>query len=460
MKKRITQVVTALSLAIPMETFSLVSESTGKNPKGLQKFLDVPGARVTTGVGRAKESYSNEFIEEARENFNNFHLQMGGDHTLYYNAHLSEFMPSSISAPSYEYMPLEFNLDKRIESIKVQTGQGELTLEEYTKHPMFRLEGAMMIHKGKVVYQAYPGMTPTSQHVWMSAAKSTVGLVLTQLVVEEKIDPNAPITKYVPELKGTNWDTRKVIDVANQSSGLDIEETGKSILNPDSEVVRFFSSIFGAPNPSTGKVEEWIEVAKGAENLEGEKPGEHFRYSSLNTMVIIQMIENIEEKPWAELFEERVWGKLGARQPMVHSLTPEGTALPLGLVSSTLEDFAKFGMLFTPSWNKVATEQVVTEDILNVIYSSKNREAFEGSAKADSALGLFNEPGDAVSYQFDIAFDDGALYKSGNLGQGIYIDPERDFVGVYFSTNPYVDGFGEIKMPAYMRKAAIELSGK
>jgi hypothetical protein len=43
----------------------------------------------------------------------------------------------------------------------------------------------------------------------------------------------------------------------------------------------------------------------------------------------------------------------------------------------------------------------------------------------------------ANAMQFDAVFDDGALYKHGNLGQGIYIDPERDFVGVYFSTNGY-----------------------
>ena len=43
----------------------------------------------------------------------------------------------------------------------------------------------------------------------------------------------------------------------------------------------------------------------------------------------------------------------------------------------------------------------------------------------------------ANSMQFDAVFNDGALHRHGNLGQGIYIDPEGDFVGVYFSTNGY-----------------------
>ena len=58
------------------------------------------------------------------------------------------------------------------------------------------------------------------------------------------------------------------------------------------------------------------------------------------------------------------------------------------------------------------------------------------------------------SFQFDGVFDDGALWKHGNLGQGIYIDPARDFVGVYFSTNGYVPPYGEDKMPGYLRRAA------
>jgi len=33
---------------------------------------------------------------------------------------------------------------------------------------------------------------------------------------------------------------------------------------------------------------------------------------------------------------------------------------------------------------------------------------------------------------------DGVLYKHDNLGQGIYIYPKRDFVGVYLSTNGYL----------------------
>ncbi|RLQ20146.1 hypothetical protein DWB85_19270 [Seongchinamella sediminis] len=66
----------------------------------------------------------------------------------------------------------------------------------------------------------------------------------------------------------------------------------------------------------------------------------------------------------------------------------------------------------------------------------------------------------AKSFQFDAVFEDGALYKHGNFGQGIYIDPARDFVGVYFSTNGYIPPYGEDKMPGFLRQAAKILDNK
>ena len=63
------------------------------------------------------------------------------------------------------------------------------------------------------------------------------------------------------------------------------------------------------------------------------------------------------------------------------------------------------------------------------------------------------------AYQIAFIFEDGALYKHGNSGQGIYIDPERDFVAVYFSSTPYIPPYGEVKAPADMRAAAKLLAG-
>ena len=439
--------------SLTISSFVIASEPVAENP--VAAALEMEGAQVTLTVKDAHQSFTPDFVDSARENFNNFHWQMGGDHSLYYNMHMSEFLPTALAAPNAEYKPLVKNIDSRLAKLTVNTeAKGELTMEQYLADEQFRTQGFMLIHKGEIVYQAYPGMSPTDTHVWASTAKTTVGAVVAMLVEEGKVDPEQDITYYIPELKGSHWEGITVHQVLNMSTALDNEETLESILNPDSDVVRFFAASFNSPRAKTGEMETWMTVAKGAQKIEGENAGDHFRYASINTMVLTQLVENIENKTWTEVFEDRVWSKVHARQPMQFNLTPDGMAIAVGLVSTTLEDMARWGTLFTPSWKAVADEPVISQAVIDRIHSGGNPKAFAGTSKESGSVHAFNEKADYNAYQFDYVFNDGAMSKSGNLGQFIYIDPERDFVGVMFSANPYHSGFGENKGPALMRSAA------
>lgn len=444
-------------------TFTLLFISIFLNAQDspLKKYLEVPGATVTFPISEVKNGFSFDFANDARSKFENFHYQLGGDHALYYNLHLSELLPTAVSAPNEAYKPLEKNLNGEIgANVKFTVKEGELTMDEYAIHPNHRVQGIVMIHKGKIVYETYPGMNPTDQHVWMSPGKSTVGLIIAQLEAEGKIDMNKEVVDYLPEFKGTAWDGIKMIDAANMATGLQLEETLEAIIDPESIIVKFFSAEFGSKNPKTGEVDNWLSILKEAEPIIGEQPGERFRYSSAVTQVFVVIAERIENKTWANIFEERVWGKMTARRAMLHHLTPDGTSVAHGLLSTTLEDFGRFGMLFTPSWNKAAISPVVSPEVLNRLQTAGKRDAFVAGAKYKGLIEDFGEEPWMNSFQFDAVFKDGALWKHGNVGQGIYIDPERDFVGVYFSTNGYIPPYGEDKMPGFLRRAAKFLDKK
>jgi len=277
---------------------------------------------------------------------------------------------------------------------------------------------------------------------------------------EGKIDMQKQVVDYVPELKGTNWDGIKMIDAVNMATALQLEETLQSILDTNSIIVRFFSAEFGFPNPATGKMENWLDILKEAKKIPDEKPGKRFRYSSAVTQISVLAAEKIDDTSWARLFQDRVWSKVGARGPILWNLAPDGTAVAHGLLSTTLEDFARFGMLFTPSWEKTAVEPVVSAQVLKRIQTAGDPAAFRAGSKYKGLIEDFDEAPMANSYQFDAVFADGALYKHGNVGQGIYIDPKRDFVGVYFSTNGYIPPYGEDKMPGHLRRAAKFLANK
>ncbi|WP_037028440.1 serine hydrolase domain-containing protein [Psychromonas aquimarina] len=441
-------------------TLSFTAPVFANSGHPLAKYLTAPGASVTLPVEAAKQPFDSELVQAAYDSFSSFHAQMGGDHTLYYLTNFTSVMRTDWINPHDRQIELKRNLNADIGKITFNTdSEGELTLDEYLAHPTFRHQGVMMIHKGEVVYEAYPGMAPTDVHLWASAAKSVTGLISAMLIEEGLLDPKAPASRYVTELKGSAWDDVTVMDLINHTSGLDIEENNSSILDPDSVFVRFIMATFGTTQTNV-EIEDWREILKEVEPLPGEKPGERFRYSSLNTQVLGQVIEQVTGKRWADVVEERIWGTLGARMPLLAHLTPDGTALNLGIISSTLEDFAKYANLFTPSWPKSGHKQLVTPALLERIRSEGTSEAFIGGAKNKQALGLFAEQPLKGAYQFDFIFEDGALYKHGNTGQGMYVDPERDFAAVYFSATPYISPYGEIKAPAYFRKAAKQLTEK
>ncbi len=460
-----TLAIIGFAVLVPVLTVPVSAQKSATKPNPLAKYLAVPGAKTTLPVSAAKRPFPLDFVNDARAKFDNFHYQMGGDHALYYNGHLGELMPTAVSQPNKEYRPLEVALNPKIgRQVTFTVKEGELTLDEYVVHPNHRVQGVMMIHKGKIVFQQYPGMNPTDVHVWMSAAKSTVGLIIAQMEAEGKVDMQKSVADYVPELKGTSWDGITMLDAINMATALQLDETMASMMDPGSIIVRFFSAEFGFPNPATGKSEKWLDILKEAQKAPGQKPGERFSYSSAVTQVSVLAAEKVDNKSWAQLFQDRVWGKVGARGPILQNLTPDGTAVAHGLLSCTLEDFARYGMLYTPSWNKVAFEPVVSAQVLKRIQTGGSPEAYRAAfpegIKDHGPGAYFGEAPLANSFQFDAVFEDGALWKHGNLGQGIYIDPKRDFVGVYFSSNGYIPPYGEDKMAAYLRRAAKFLAGK
>jgi CubicO group peptidase (beta-lactamase class C family) len=101
----------------------------------------------------------------------------------------------------------------------------------------------------------------------------------------------------------------------------------------------------------------------------GRTPRRHYRqrsyrYSSTATQALALLAEAASGQTWADAFDQRIWSKMGVEGPFQVHLTPDGIAMAHGLLSVRLRDMALFGMLYTPSWYKVAAEPIVTPEIL------------------------------------------------------------------------------------------------
>jgi CubicO group peptidase (beta-lactamase class C family) len=288
----------------------------------------------------------------------------------------------------------------------------------------------------------------------MSASKTTVSLTATMLWEEGKLDVEKPNTDYVPDLKGTAWDAVSVKNAMNMSSGLDVEETFESLTNPKSFIAGFMTRSFESGHSS------WREWAKSAQPLPNEKPGDKFRYSTCITLILVVMVENITQMPWQEYWDQRVWSKIGARSPFSVALAPDGTPGAAGLNITTIEDMLRYALLYTPSWNKVAKEKVISDKMLKFIQDFGNPEAYVGSGEEAYGQRWFGETPYTNTAQWDHSFKDGAMFKHGNMGQGIYVDPARDFCGCYFGLATNDESISGVDhSPGYLRAAAKLLTG-
>jgi CubicO group peptidase (beta-lactamase class C family) len=417
--------------------------------------LDI--TKRTTPISKMKSPVSLSFYKDICDQFSMRTWNSGGDHGIYINMHLAQFFRSGLIMPPLEKSVLERDIQPDIEKITftLKDGSQTISLKDYLHEggPR-RVQCMMMAHKGKVVFEAFPGMNPTDAHVWMSSSKPTTSILTTLLEQHGLFSYDDPVTKHVPQLADSAWEKVSYRNAANMSAGLDIEETFANYTVPDSWINQWIKSII------YGQGDDWIKVMRAAKPLPNEKPGDRMRYSTPNTQILVMAVENIIQKPWMDVFNEMVWSHIGANGPLFTSLTPDGVALAGSMHSSAPEDFLRFAMIFSPSWNKVSKTQIVTDKVLDRLRTLGNFAAFEGSQEQSYAHDFFGEKPYTNSNQWDWIFEDGAMHKHGNMGQGMYVDPARDFVGINFALCPNEGERGPDHSPGYLRAAARMLAGK
>ncbi len=226
---------------------------------------------------------------------------------------------------------------------------------------------------------------------------------------------------------------------------MDAIENDKTRADPDSTVMRM--NLSGSAVPYKGKVETMKEVLASAKRT--GSPGQVFEYGSPITLILPNLCEAVTKRRWSELFEERVWSKMGVEGDMLMGVTPDGLALAHGLAITRLRDLVRYGMLYTPSWNKAAHERIVSEKYLAELMKGGDPEAYKKGGGAEKYTKQFGEAPSSNHYQWDAIFADGDFYKAGLQGQGLYVSPSRDVVVVYFSTIP------RYNMPGYARNREI-----
>ena len=243
-----------------------------------------------------------------RQGFTSTNAYYTGDQNLYYFLHWEEFVPHNLIRRAGPLKPLDASPDDAIGKVRAESSLGEMSLDELIADPRARIQGFVVVHEGKILYEQYPGMREDDHHLWFSTSKTVAGLLIGLLESEGRIDVRNPVEYYLPELASTHWEGVPIIDILDMASGLDLEENEESRTSPSSTVNHFFRIELGDTSGLGQRTSDQILFSAGDKRPSGEA----FEYSSLNTKMLGLVVERVTGQRLADVFSERVWSKIGA----------------------------------------------------------------------------------------------------------------------------------------------------
>ena len=264
----------------------------------------------------------------------------------------------------------------------------------------------LVVKNDSLLHEEYwDGYSDTSHSNSFSMAKSIVPLLVGCLVDEGKIRSlDQPVTDFIPEFKGADFQKITIKDALTMSSGLNWDES--------------YSDAFSI----TTKAYYGNDLPPLIYSLKPiEEPGKIHRYKSGDTQLLSMIVEKASGMHLADYASGKLWKPLGAEHEAFWSMDkPDGNEKAYCCFNSNVRDFARIGQLVLDS-GQCCGRQLVSKDYI--------RQA----TTADTWLK--DEKGRSCTwygYQFWILNYKGMKisYCRGILGQYIFIIPDKKAVVV------------------------------
>ncbi len=278
--------------------------------------------------------------------------------------------------------------------------------------------GLLVIKDDSILFEEYyQDEKASDKHNMFSVTKSFVSALIGIAIEDGLIESiDDPITKYVPELKGSGYDGTAIRHILTMSSGIRFTEDYGDLM---SDVNRMSMAI-----ATGGSLDEF------AASLERERePGTFNNYVSVDTHVLGMMLVNVTGKTLTELLQQQIWQPIGMEFDGTWAIDGEGMEVAMGGMSVSLRDMARLGRLYLNkgNWNgnQIVPAQWVDD---SVTPSAPHLEAG------------FNNPGSDTPYGYGFQWwtpsnPRGDFMASGIYHQFIYVDPTTNVIIAKTSAN-------------------------
>jgi len=378
----------------------------------------------------APKSASTPSSESPRAQVTVENWDKGGALSHWVYTHVSEVFPSAVVRRGGAIVDLPVELKSEIGALKLKNADGsEQTLDQFVNNGA--VDGCLVVHAGKIVYEKYPTIQPDDLHIIMSVTKAVVLAALAILEDQGKIDLEKPVENFLPELKGSDWAGTRLRDLADMRSGMEGSETSNDAYrNPAHKQFQLEATLGWqlrtAPElPEAARSGDLLAFLR---TIKRERPaGEKWAYTSSNTAVIGEVVSRITGKSLADAISDLIWSKIGAAHDATLAENERGFPASHAGMSATLRDVARFGLLFTKN-PPAGHSRVVSDAVIKRIFAG-----YGDQRTADEHGSL------PLTYQWDMISNKGELAKGGWAGQLLYINRDKDVVVAWSGTNQVAD---------------------
>lgn len=346
-----------------------------------------------------------------------------GEAMAWRNRNLHQIVPSVNVYRAGQVSELASRPMAEIADFPVATPAGETTFDAYLHGDHSTTMGIVILHRGEIVFERYPRMQPHEKPIWWSVTKVFPATLVAILEHRGLVDVTQSVDRYVPALKGSDFEGVTVRNVLDMASGVDCPDgdyTDRSTC-----YYQFEASLGDAVRSERTPDDPYtmlsnLRVGRWAEQ------GTGFDYSGTNTFVAGWLVEEVTGMPFQDTLSREVWTRIGAEADASIYANRYGIPLTSGGLLARPRDMARFGLLFTPSYGRVSSERIVPETHIDLLLHGGRPELLENARYGGKPPGVRHNV-----YQWDLVFTNDDVYKGGWAGQGLLVNPSRDVVAVW-----------------------------
>lgn len=301
-----------------------------------------------------------------------------------------------------------------------ETTVGRMIAETFT-------DGLLVLHRGRIVAERYDNaMTPSSRHIVFSVSKSITATLAGVLVDRGQLDPDAPVTRYIPEVANSAYGDATVRHVLDMTVSVNFVE---DYLDKTGDFARYRDSTGWIPitDPNNlGDLRKFLATMKRG----AEPHGTRFHYVSPNSDLLGWLLERASGRRYAALLTELVWAPMGAEFDADIAVERKGAARAAGGFSAALRDLGRFGEMMRCR-GVAQGRQVIPGWWIDDIRNNGDPAAWKkGELAAMLPIARYR------SKWYTLDNEHGAYCAIGIHGQWIYVDPIAEVVIVKVSSQP------------------------